>query len=132
MKFQEIFKALADENRLRIINLLRQGELCVCEIESILRMSQSNTSRHLNILKSLNIIDAEKKAQWVYYFLNEDFIANNKKLYDYLFEQLTADTYKKDIDRLTKYRSSTFSCENFNEEKEDVLSFLDKICDDEK
>lgn len=60
MEFVEIFKALADENRLRILNVLNQGELCVCEIETLLGITQSNASRHLNKLKSLKIIDSDK------------------------------------------------------------------------
>jgi len=46
-----IFKALADENRIRILNLLRSGELCGCDIESVMGVKQSNASRHLNRLK---------------------------------------------------------------------------------
>ena len=42
----EIMKALADENRLRIVHLLLQEQLCVCELEYVLQMSQTNVSRH--------------------------------------------------------------------------------------
>lgn len=42
------FKALADENRIRILNLLRSDELCCCDIESVLGIKQSNASRHLS------------------------------------------------------------------------------------
>jgi Predicted transcriptional regulators len=66
-----IFKALADENRLRILNLLKNGELCVCDIEGVLGIKQSNTSRHLNKLKMAGLIVPEKKSQWVYYRLSE-------------------------------------------------------------
>jgi len=68
----DIFKALSDENRLRILNLLRNGELCVCDIEAVLNIKQSNASRHLNRLKTAKIILPEKKSQWVYYRLNDD------------------------------------------------------------
>jgi len=68
----DIFKALSDENRLRILNLLRNGELCVCDIEAVLNIKQSNASRHLNRLKTTKIILPEKKSQWVYYRLNDD------------------------------------------------------------
>ena len=126
MEFIEIFKALSDENRIRILNLLKEGELCVCEIESILGITQSNASRHLNKLKSLKIIDAEKKAQWVYYFIDEYFIKENKLLYDYLNEKLTKDcTYKKDIERLNKYKSSDLSCEQLREDKEKIMCYLE-------
>ncbi|MCO5382960.1 MAG: metalloregulator ArsR/SmtB family transcription factor [Methanosarcina barkeri] len=55
-----IFKSLADENRIRILNLLRNGELCVCDIEAVLGVKQSNASRHLNKLKMAEIIVSEK------------------------------------------------------------------------
>ncbi len=51
MTIVNMFKALSDENRLRIMSLLIREELCVCEIEVILELSQSNVSRHLNKLK---------------------------------------------------------------------------------
>ena len=56
-----ILKALADENRIRILNLLRNNELCVCDIEATLDIKQSNVSRHLNKLKMAGIIVSEKK-----------------------------------------------------------------------
>jgi len=126
MEFIEIFKALGDENRIRILNLLKEGELCVCEIESILGITQSNASRHLNKLKSLKIIGAEKKAQWVYYFIDEEFISKNKMLYDYITEKLTkSDSYEKDIEKLNKYKCSAFTCEQLREDKEKVISYLE-------
>ena len=67
-----MLKALADENRIRILNLLRNDELCVCDIEAVLGIKQSNASRHLNRLKVAGIIDSEKKSQWVYYRLKDD------------------------------------------------------------
>lgn len=66
-----ILKALADENRIRILNLLKNRELCVCDIEAVLGIKQSNTSRHLNKLKMAGIIASVKKSQWVYYRLND-------------------------------------------------------------
>lgn len=133
VEFIEIFKALGDENRIRILNLLKEGELCVCEIESILGMTQSNASRHLNKLKNLKIISAEKKAQWVYYSINENFIKQNNMLYDYLNEQLAKDnTYTKDIEKLNKYKISHFTCEDLREDKEKVIGYLDESCKCEK
>lgn len=126
MDFIEIFKALSDENRIRILNLLKEGELCVCEIESILGMTQSNASRHLNKLRSLKIIGAEKKAQWVYYVIDEEFISKNKMLFDYITEKLTkSDLYEKDIEKLNKYKCSTFTCKELTEDRYKVISCLE-------
>lgn len=61
--------ALSDETRLRIVNILRGGELCVCEITEVLGISQTKASRHLNILKTAGIVSDRRQAQWVYYSL---------------------------------------------------------------
>lgn len=84
----EIFKALSEESRLRILSLILEDELCVCEIESSLRMTQSNASRHLSVLKRSGILDSYKNAQWTYYRLNKDFILENKELWEYLRQKL--------------------------------------------
>ena len=84
----EIFKALAEESRLRILSLLLQNEMCVCEIEECLNMSQSNVSRHLTALKKCQILDSYKQAQWAYYKISDKFIEENKALWTYLEEKL--------------------------------------------
>ena len=83
----EVYKALSDENRLRILNILLDRDLCVCEIESVLDMSQSNVSRHLNKLKYAGMVDCRKKSQWVFYGISENF----KSSYPHLCEQLKRD-----------------------------------------
>lgn len=60
MEIVYICKSLADENRIRILNLLKNEELCVCDIEAVLGIKQSNASRHLNKLKMAGIIASEK------------------------------------------------------------------------
>jgi ArsR family transcriptional regulator len=66
----EDFKMLADKTRLTILTLLKQKELCVCEIVDILNMSQPRISQHLRKLKSARLVSVKKKGQWVYYSLN--------------------------------------------------------------
>ncbi|MCC0650914.1 ArsR/SmtB family transcription factor, partial [Clostridioides sp. ZZV15-6598] len=56
MEIIQILKALGDETRIRIINILRRGALCVCEIEAILEITQSNASRHLNKLMNAKLV----------------------------------------------------------------------------
>ena len=67
MDVSEVLKALADPNRLRIVNLLHDRTLCVCDLEAILELNQSNLSRHLAKLKQAGIVKAEKKALFAYY-----------------------------------------------------------------
>ena len=67
MDVSEILKALADTNRLRILNLLHDRTLCVCDLEAILELNQSNLSRHLSRLKHAGLVTAQKKALFTYY-----------------------------------------------------------------
>lgn len=66
----KIFKALADETRLRILALLMDGELCVCEIIAALELPQSTISRHLAYLKKTAWVQDRKQGVWMYYRLN--------------------------------------------------------------
>ncbi|MEZ4647869.1 MAG: metalloregulator ArsR/SmtB family transcription factor [Candidatus Eisenbacteria bacterium] len=65
----EIGKAIADESRLRILNALRGGELCVCQIVELLGLAPSTTSKHLNQLRRAGLLQARKKGTWVWYRL---------------------------------------------------------------
>ena len=65
-----IFKALSDETRLRIIKLLEQGELCVCDITAALDMVQPKVSFHLNALKEAGLIKDRKAGRWIHYRLD--------------------------------------------------------------
>ena len=71
-KMEKIFKALGDKNRLKIINMLTLKPLCVCEINSILPLSQSTVSGHLRVLKDAELVESTKDGLWVEYFLNKD------------------------------------------------------------
>ncbi|KNY27669.1 ArsR/SmtB family transcription factor [Pseudobacteroides cellulosolvens] len=66
-KLVNILKALSDETRLRIISLLYEKELCVCDIMETLQISQAKASRHLIYLKNAGLVKDRKYAQWVYY-----------------------------------------------------------------
>ena len=66
-----IFKALSDETRLRIIKLLEEGELCVCDITAALNMAQPKVSFHLSTLKDAGLLKDRKQGKWTHYSLNE-------------------------------------------------------------
>ena len=66
-----IFKALSDETRLRIIKLLEEGELCVCDITAALDMVQPKVSFHLSTLKEAGLIKDRKSGKWIHYSLHE-------------------------------------------------------------
>lgn len=99
----DILKALADDTRLRILSQILKSEMCVCEIEDCLRLTQSNASRHLTVLKKAGILDSYKTAQWTYYKISDEFVKENKELYDYLIKKISkVPCYKNDCDRFEK------------------------------
>jgi ArsR family transcriptional regulator len=68
---QDLFKALADPTRLRLINLIGDSEVCVCFLVEILRISQPKISRHLAYLRRARIVIARREGKWMHYRLNE-------------------------------------------------------------
>jgi ArsR family transcriptional regulator len=68
----ELFHALSDETRLEIIELLRKGERCVCELTDMLDAAQSRLSFHLRVLKDAGIVRDRKDGRWVYYVLDPE------------------------------------------------------------
>jgi len=122
---EQTFKALADENRLRIINLLFHGEFCVCELEVLLGLSQSNLSRHLGKLKAADLITAEKVGQWVHYSISKEFQTKSALLFDYLQLKMSEDqTFKKDLERLNNYRKNNLSCTVITHNKDHVIQTI--------
>jgi len=67
--FMAVAKALADENRIRMLLALRGGELCVCQITELFGLAVSTTSKHLSILYQAGLLDARKEGRWIYYSL---------------------------------------------------------------
>jgi len=115
MDLLEIIKALSHENRLRILNLIKDRELCVCEIEYVLEINQSNASRHLNKLKQSNLIIGKKKAQWIYYRINKGLFEKHKFLKNILEKELVKiDFIKKDNQNLKDYLESDISCSDIS------------------
>ncbi|KGP75008.1 ArsR family transcriptional regulator [Desulfosporosinus sp. Tol-M] len=89
----EQFKVLADKTRLRILGLLRERELCVCDLTEILAISQPGVSQHLRRLKQAGFVKERKGGQWVYYSLN-----TQHRLLSVLLEHLPQ--VSEDLERL--------------------------------
>ena len=68
----KVFKALADEKRLQILDMIRGGEKCACVILEDLQISQSTLSHHMKILCESGIVRGRKEGKWVYYSLDKD------------------------------------------------------------
>jgi ArsR family transcriptional regulator len=99
-----VFKALSDEARLRILNLLfRSGELCVCDIESITGFTQTKVSRHLHYLKNAGLLDSRQRGLWMLYKVATPKNDEHQKLLDCLRTILQANpTARKDTRELGK------------------------------
>ncbi len=79
-RLEKTFKAIGDKNRLRILYMLIKKPLCVCEITSILHLSQSTISGHLKVLKEAEIVEDIKSGLFVEYDINKDNVFLNKIL----------------------------------------------------
>lgn len=64
-------QALADENRLRILDALREGERCVCVLQELVGVSQSLLSHHLRVLRDAGVVTDRKEGRWVHYSLSQ-------------------------------------------------------------
>ena len=66
-----VFKALGDPNRVRIMKMLEKRELCVCEVREVLDLSVSTVSKHLTILRNAGLVIDTKDGKWVNFRLND-------------------------------------------------------------
>lgn len=89
----KIFKALCDENRLRILELLRGGEKCACVLQESLDLKQSGLSYHMKILTESGIVESRQDGKWTHYRLSGEGSAHAEAL----LRELT--TPGKGIDR---------------------------------
>lgn len=111
MDILAVLKALSDETRIRIVNVLRKDVLCVCDLEKILNINQSNASRHLAVLRRAQIVTSDKKAQWVYFSLNQRLIDDHPFLQEILDNELEPMVVlRTDLDRWKRYREMGGDC----------------------
>jgi DNA-binding transcriptional ArsR family regulator len=95
-----VFKALSDLNRLRILLSLRGGQLCVCQIIALIGLAPSTVSKHLSILHQADLVEVEKQGRWIYYRLSH---AVDKRLMKWL-EATLADDEQINADAATLKR----------------------------
>ncbi|MBE9544007.1 MAG: winged helix-turn-helix transcriptional regulator, partial [Proteobacteria bacterium] len=69
--FLKVMKALSDPNRVKIIKLLQQKMMCVCELQGALKIAQPTVSKHLKVLEEAGLVDYVKDGLWVNYFLTD-------------------------------------------------------------
>ena len=101
-----VFKALSNETRLRILILLSRRELCVCEIEEALELSQSRISRHLTVLRNSGLVLDRREGTWIYYRLalpRDDLERTLQKCVGTCFNELPK--VRKDMEKLAAIAS---------------------------
>lgn len=81
-----LFKALSDENRLRIIAMLRCGERCACRMQDELGIGQPTLSYHMGLLCASGIVSARREGRWTYYSINREGCERAKRMIDELTE----------------------------------------------
>jgi ArsR family transcriptional regulator, arsenate/arsenite/antimonite-responsive transcriptional repressor len=100
---ETLFKALADETRLRILGLLLSGEVCVCDIHESLKIPQSKTSRHLAYLRRSGLVETRRSGLWIHYRLGRFGDPVLGAVVDAVRHALThVDVVRKDAERLMK------------------------------
>ena len=70
--FLNITKALAEENRLRIMLALEGQELCVCQLIELLELAPSTVSKHMSVLRQARLVDGRKEGRWMYYRMADE------------------------------------------------------------
>ena len=81
----KIFKALSEEPRVRILNLLNHhGEMCISDIEQILDYTQTKTSRHMSYLKNAGIVGFRKSDQWIFYYIMDEVQGLLGQIWNYI------------------------------------------------
>lgn len=66
---ESLVKAMSDRSRLRILKMLEGGELCVCQLTSVLELGTSTVSQHLSVLKSVGLVTERRQGRWTFYSL---------------------------------------------------------------
>lgn len=92
-KMASIFKALSDENRIRILKLLRGGEKCACKLLEELNISQPTLSHHMKILCDAEIVTGRKEGKWTHYSICCDGV---KRVRGLMWELLSEETVSAD------------------------------------
>jgi len=137
VKYEEdvnLFKAVADTNRLIIVDMLSCGELCACEILEKFKITQPTLSHHMKILCDCGLVTGRKEGKWTYYSLNEAAVGHFRDVLRYVTSMKTSagvsfpgelhyETYKKDK---SVFRLPSDIGFYFNEN--DVWAFVDGSC----
>ncbi len=91
LEILNITKALSDENRVRALMMLVEGELCVCQIIEMLGLAPSTVSKHMSILRQAGLVETRKDGRWIYYRLANRKAQTVRGILDWLQRHLKND-----------------------------------------
>ena len=106
-----VLKTLSDINRLRVLNLLNKREMCVCEIEYITEINQSNLSRHLKNMTNIGLLINWKENKFSYYRINEKFINQNPFIREIMVRLSEEEIIQEDEKKYSEYITENIPCE---------------------
>ena len=116
-----IFKALSDETRLRIMKLLEHGELCVCDIVAAFDMIQPKVSFHLGVLKKAGLLKDRKQGKWMHYRIDDSDMFKRFLILS-IMERIPEDKPKEDKKRLEKFLKN-------KTEGTQIISIAERCCE---
>lgn len=113
MSIIEVLKVISDNNRLRILNLLHAQELCVCELEYLLGISQSNLSKHLRLMSDSGFLESRRQNKFAYYKIKESVFLDHPFLVTIFETELKKEEFlMAELDKLSNYQKSDLTCHN--------------------
>ena len=101
-KLMNLFKVLSDETRLRILVLLYNKKLCVCQIQGILEEPQPKISKHLGKLRDMGFVKDERQEQFIYYYIDKDNELLKEILTKIILNSENYATVQTDLEKLNK------------------------------
>lgn len=128
-RHDKMFRAFADRTRLRILNLLQAGEVCVGDLVTVLDLPQPKVSRHLAYLRRAGLVNVTHTRNWAFYRLNDPDSAFHQRLLDCL-ECCLVETpeLQHDAKRLADLRAKGGCCQRSSDEKPDAQPRSDEVC----
>jgi ArsR family transcriptional regulator len=128
-RVDQMFRAFSDRTRLRVLHLLREGEMCVADLVTVLRVEQPSASRHLAYLRKAGLVSVRKTGLWKYYSLAPAQTPFHQKLLECLaccFEEVPE--IQKDQIRAKKVRAKGGCCPDTTIAKSQKVEPSDECC----
>ncbi len=118
-EIENVFLALADKTRLRILNLMRDGEVCVNLFTETLMLSQPKISRHLAYLRNTGLVTTQRQGKWIYYRIDPLISVGGVRVLNETFDWLaTQEPIQIDSERLNRLRQSRHEVQTATDEIE--------------